>query len=122
MLIDNHSGYRGRGRYNEDTDLSLRVLKDGLCTIQFNAFLCGKITTQRMRGGNSAEFYDDEGTYPKSKMLADMHPDVAEVVFKFGRWHHYVDYTPFKKNRLIKVVNTEKMPKVNNYGLTLCDA
>jgi hypothetical protein len=122
LLIDNHSGYRWRGRYNEDTDLSLRVLKDGLCTIQFNAFLCGKITTQRMRGGNSAEFYDDEGTYPKSKMLADMHPDVAEVVFKFGRWHHYVDYTPFKKNRLIKVVNTEKMPKVNNYGLELCNA
>lgn len=122
LLIDNHSGYRWRGRYNEDTDLSLRVLKDGLCTIQFNAFLCGKITTQRMRGGNSADFYDDEGTYPKSKMLADMHPDVAEVVFKFGRWHHYVDYTPFKKNRLIKIVNTEKMPKVNNYGLVLCNA
>ena len=122
LLIDNHSGYRWRGRYNEDTDLSLRVLKDGLCTIQFNAFLCGKITTQRMRGGNSADFYDDEGTYPKSKMLADMHPDVAEVVFKFGRWHHYVDYTSFKKNRLIKIVNTEKMPKVNNYGLVLCNA
>ena len=121
LLIDNHSGYRWRGRYNEDTDLSLRVLKDGLCTIQFNAFLCGKITTQRMRGGNSSEFYDDEGTLPKSKMLEEMHPDVAKVVFKFNRWHHYVDYTPFKKNRLIKIVNTDNMPKVNNYGLTLCD-
>ena len=122
LLIDNHSGYRWRGRYNEDTDLSLRVLKDGLCTIQFNAFLCGKITTQRMRGGNSAEFYDDEGTLPKSKMLEEMHPDVAKVVFKFNRWHHHVDYTPFKKNRLIKIVNTDNMPKINNYGLTLCDA
>jgi hypothetical protein len=122
LLIDNNSGYRWRARYNEDTDLSLRVLKDGLCTIQFNAFLCGKITTQRMRGGNSADFYDEEGTLPKSQMLADLHPDVAKVVFKFNRWHHHVDYTPFKENRLIKVVNTNLMPKINNYGLTLVQA
>jgi hypothetical protein len=47
-LIRNDVPFRWRGRYNEDTDLSLRVLKDGLCTIQFNAFLCGKITTQRI--------------------------------------------------------------------------
>lgn len=119
LLIENDSGYRWRARYNEDTDLSLRVLKDGLCTIQFNAFLCGKITTQRMRGGNSADFYDEEGTMPKSKMLADLHPDVAKVVFKFNRWHHHVDYSPFKKNRLIKIVNTDEMEKVNNYGMVL---
>lgn len=119
LLIDNNANYRWRGRYNEDTDLSLRVLKDGLCTIQFNAFLCGKITTQRMRGGNSAEFYDDEGTLPKSQMLANLHPDVAKVVFKFNRWHHYVDYSKFKNNRLIKVVETTNLPKINNYGLTL---
>jgi hypothetical protein len=119
LLIDNHSNYRWRGRYNEDTDLSLRVLKDGLCTIQFNAFLCGKITTQRMRGGNSADFYDEEGTLPKSQMLADLHPDVAKVVFKFNRWHHHVDYSKFKNNRLIKIVDTQNFAKINNYGLTL---
>jgi hypothetical protein len=119
LLIENNFGYRWRGRYNEDTDLSLRVLKDGLCTIQFNAFLCGKITTQRMRGGNSADFYDDEGTLPKSKMLVDLHPDVARLSFKFNRWHHHVDYSQFKKNKLIKIVCTEKMLKVNNFGMVL---
>ena len=76
LLIENSAPYRWRGRYNEDTDLSLRVLKDGLCTIQFNAFLCGKVTTQRMKGGNTKEFYSDEGTLPKSQMIADLHPDV----------------------------------------------
>jgi len=121
LLIDNTSGYKWRARYNEDTDLSLRVLKDGLCTIQFNAFLCGKITTQRMRGGNSADFYDDEGTLPKSKMLEELHPDVAKVVFKFNRWHHHVDYSPFKDNRLIKVKDTSDLPKIDNYGLVLRD-
>ena len=37
--IDNALPFRWRGRYNEDTDLSLRVFKAGLCMIQFNAFL-----------------------------------------------------------------------------------
>lgn len=103
LLIENDSGYRWRGRYNEDTDLSLRVLKDGLCTIQINTFLANKVTTQRMRGGNSAEFYDKEGTMPKSAMIAELHPDVAKVSWRFGRWHHYVDYTPYRKNNLNKV-------------------
>ena len=47
LLIRNDIPYRWRGRYNEDTDLSLRVLKDGWVTVQFNAFLCGKVTTHR---------------------------------------------------------------------------
>jgi len=59
LLIRNDIPYRWRGRYNEDTDLSLRVLKDGWCTLQFNAFLCGKVTTQRMSGGNTKEFYNE---------------------------------------------------------------
>jgi hypothetical protein len=118
LLIDNTSGYRWRGRYNEDTDLSLRVLKDGLCTIQFNAFLCGKVTTQRMKGGNTKEFYSQEGTLPKSQMLADLHPDVCRVVWRFNRWHHHVDYAPFRNNQLIRCDN-KKYKGVNNYGLTL---
>lgn len=118
LLIDNNSPYRWRGRYNEDTDLSLRVLKDGNCTIQFNAFLCGKVTTQRMRGGNSKEFYDHEGTLAKSQMLVDLHPDVAKLTWKFGRVHHHVDYTKFEKNLLIKKGN-RAYTGVNEYGMVL---
>ena len=117
LLIDNEAGYRWRGRYNEDTDLSLRVLKDGLCTIQFNAFLCGKITTQRMKGGNTDEFYTEEGTLPKSQMIADLHPDVAKVVWRFNRWHHHVDYKPFKNNRLI--MKDGEWKGINNYSMVL---
>lgn len=100
LLIRNDIGLSWRGRYNEDTDLSLRVLKRGECTIQMNAFLCGKVTTQRMRGGNSEDFYDVDGTLPKSQMIADLHPDVSEVVWRFNRWHHKVNYKPFKRNLL----------------------
>jgi uncharacterized protein involved in tolerance to divalent cations len=121
LLIDNSIPYRWRGRYNEDTDLSLRVLKDGYCTLQFNAFLAGKVTTQRMAGGNTEDFYKKEGTYEKSLMLAQMHPDVAKVVWKFNRWHHHVDYRPFKKNKLIKKDNLPKYDKINNYGMKLVE-
>jgi hypothetical protein len=74
-----------------------------------------------MRGGNSADFYDNEGTLPKSQMLADLHPDVAKVVFKFNRWHHHVDYSIFKDNMLIKIANTDSLPKINNYGMSLVE-
>jgi hypothetical protein len=116
LLIRNDCKYRWRGRYNEDTDLSLRVLKDGDCTLQWNEFLQEKMATQALSGGNTAEFYHTEhitgdndpelgkyhanGTWNKSIMLEKMHPDVAKAVWKFGRWHHEVDYNPFKANKL----------------------
>jgi hypothetical protein len=120
LLIENAAPYRWRGRYNEDTDLSLRVLKDGYCTVQFNAFLCGKETTQRHKGGNTEEFYAKEGTLPKSKMIEDLHPDVAEVVWKFNRWHHVVDYSQFKANKL-QLVGDPAPEGANNYGMRLID-
>lgn len=120
LLIRNDIPYRWRGRYNEDTDLSLRVLKDGWCTVQFNSLLAGKATTQKVSGGNTKEFYDKEGTLNKSKMLEDMHPDLAKVVWKFNRWHHIVDYSVFKtKLKLKKGVSLENLPKENNYGMKI---
>lgn len=118
LLIRNDIPYRWRGRYNEDTDLSLRVLKDGWCTVQFNTFLAGKATTQKIKGGNTEEFYSKEGTYPKSKMLEDMHPDVAKVVWKFNRWHHQVDYSSFIQ-KLHPVVNLNQFKKIDNYGMCI---
>ena len=118
-LIRNDVPFRWRGRYNEDTDLSLRMLKANWCTIQFNAFMQLKTTTQKLRGGNSEEFYDKEGTKPKSQMQVDMHPDVSKIVWKFGRWHHSVKYSLFKNINLIKKQSYIKNKKVNNYGMKL---
>lgn len=135
LLIHNECKHRWRGRYNEDTDICLRVLKDGDCTVQFNAFLQGKAATQTLKGGNTEEFYhkegtldkeqwrdgqlNPEGTIKKSQMLVDLHPDVARVVWRYGRWHHFVDYGPFKKNRL-KLKDGVTLPTgINNYGMVL---
>lgn len=94
-FIRNDVPLRWRGRYNEDTDLSLRMLKSAWCTIQFNAFLQQKAATQTLGGGNTEEFYRHEGTWPKSRMQVAMHPDVSRIISRFGRVHHHVDYRPF---------------------------
>jgi hypothetical protein len=94
-LIRNDVPFRWRGRYNEDTILSLDMLKAGWCTVQFNAFLEEKVPTQTLGGGNTAEFYAKEGTAPKSEMLKRVHPDVTKLVWKFNRHHHHVDYKRF---------------------------
>jgi hypothetical protein len=159
LLISNDCKHRWRGRYNEDTDICLQVLKSGDCTIQFNAFLQGKAATQTVKGGNTAEFYHVEGdtdkskwrdgqlnatgTINKSQMLVNMHPDVARMVWRYGRWHHYVDYEVFQRSehelnskqkeirknlgltpednklRLKSEIDLTKFPKVNNYGMVL---
>jgi len=92
---------------------------DGWCTVQFNAFLAGKITTQRMGGGNTKEFYKQDGTLNKSNMLEQLHPDVAKVVWKFNRWHHHVDYSIFKNNKLIKRDGVVVNGNVDEYGMML---
>lgn len=112
-LIRNDINYRWRGRYNEDTDLSLRILKDGYCTIQFNIFLQKKMPTQTMQGGCNTDFYEKEGTYNKTKMLYDLHPDVTKIAMRYGRVHHIVNYAPFKKNKMIRKSNDKADCKLN---------
>ena len=118
-LIRNDAPFRWRGRYNEDTILSLDMLKAGYCTVQFSAFLQEKLTTQTMRGGNTDEFYIHEGTLPKSQMLVREHPDVARLAWRRGRWHHHVDYRRFKANRLIRKPGLVIPEGPNEYGMKL---
>jgi len=118
-LIRNDLPFRWRARYNEDTDLSLRILKAGHCTIQFNAFLQDKCNTQTVKGGNTADFYSKEGTLAKSRMQVAMHPDCSRLVWKFGRWHHHVDYARFKGNKLIRRDDASVPAGVDDYGMVL---
>lgn len=119
LLIRNDIPFRWRGRYNEDTDLSLRIMKSGMCTVQFNAFLQSKRATQSLRGGNSEEFYDKEGTKNKSQMLVDMHPDVSKMCYKWNRWHHYVNYKSFEVNKPKLREDIHIQEETNEYGMIL---
>jgi len=122
ILIKNSIPYRWRGKYNEDTDLSIRALKDGWCTVLFNAFLIGKVTTMRMKGGNTDNVYTDGDNRLKfAQSLQEQHPDVVKITKKFGRWHHQVNYKPFKRNKLIKKEGLTIPNGVNNYGMRLVE-
>lgn len=120
ILIKNDLPFRWRGKYNEDTDLSLRVLKDGWCTVLFYAFIQQKAQTMTMKGGNTDTIYNtDDNRREFAESLVKLHPDVAKVTWKFNRWHHHVNYKPFKKNKLIKKVNIEIPNRINEYGMVL---
>lgn len=123
ILIDNQTPFRWRGRYNEDTDLSLRVLKSGMCTILVQAFLADKQPTMRMKGGNTDELYKQseevDGRLRMAESLRAQHPDCVTVVWKWGRWQHCVDYSRWRDNRLVLKPGVRIPNKPNNYGLTL---
>lgn len=135
LLIENRSAPKWRERYNEDTILSLDVLENDAVTIQFNAFLQGKVGTQTLKGGNSEVFYDPEGsadlkqrkvnaynpggTIRKTLNLSSIYPEVTKEVWKFGRIHHQVDYSRYKDNPL-RLRKGIAVPRgINNYGMKL---
>ncbi len=119
ILILNAIPYRWRGRYNEDTDLSLRCLKAGWCTVEFNAFLAQKEPTMTMKGGNTDELYQGDGRLRMAQSLQQQHPDVTKIVRKWGRWQHQVDYRPFKRNKLRLKPGIVLPDRPNEYGMKL---
>jgi hypothetical protein len=121
ILLSNDIEHRWRGRYNEDTDLSLRILKDGWCTILYNAFLCGKQTTMSMKGGNTEEVYaKEQSNFDNRKEFAEslvkQHPDVVKMITRWGRNHHLCDYSKFNQ-KLIMKPGLEISKGVDNYGM-----
>lgn len=130
FLIDNDCPVKWRGKFNEDVDLSIRVLKEGLTTMLFYAFLCGKLRTGTVKGGNTEEIYNnyqEDASLKKSLMLKEMHPDVVELVERYGRTHHHVNLDaimnkyglPARQNPLILKKDVEIVNKVDNYGMKL---
>lgn len=129
ILLDTTLPHRWRGRYNEDTDLSLRLLKDNYCTLLFRSLIMDKAATfyggdgskgGGMAGGNTDTVYaagDHRLAFAES--LAEQHPDVVKVVWKFNRWHHEVDYSPFRKNRPILRDDVVRIAAANNYKMEL---
>jgi hypothetical protein len=122
ILVKNDLPYGWRGRYNEDTDLSLRALKDGWCTILFNVFLAFKQTTMTQTGGNTESLYVGvpDGRLKMAESLKEMHPEHVTITRKWDRWQHHVDYSVFKQTNRLKLKPDLKLEKIkNNYGMEL---
>jgi hypothetical protein len=96
--------FRYELRYNDDTDISLRILKAGWCTVLFRNYSCSKIRTMMLKGGNTDKLYrqteDFDGRLEMAKALYRRHPDVTQILWKWGRWQHHVDYRRFAGNKL----------------------
>ena len=123
-----------RGKFNEDTDLSLNVMKSGYHTFLFNNMLCGKVATLTMKGGNTEEVYSIEKAGTKHDRKGDekfderrefaeslhaQHPDHVKITRKWERWHHHIDYTVFQNTKPTKRTDIDIPKGVDNYGMRL---
>lgn len=119
LLIRSDLPNRWRGRYNEDTDLCLQVLADGLCTVSTNAFLIRKVATMTMKGGNTDELYQGDGRLAMSKNLEQQWPHVVKTTRKYGRPQHHVDWHKFDTPLKLKPGIDLSKIEPNEYGLRL---
>lgn len=118
MLLRGDSTYRNVTFFNDDTDLCLRVLKDGLCTVLFNAFLILKETTMTVKGGMTDYYNKTDRRREFAEELQRAHPDVTKITERWGRVHHYVDYSGFRQ-KLRRKPGVEVSPGVDNFGMRL---
>jgi hypothetical protein len=91
ILVNNAVPYRWRGRYNEDTDLCLQVLSGNYCTILINAFMCDKVSTMTMTGGNTDELYVGDGRLKMARSLERKWPGVVTTQRRFKRPQHVIN-------------------------------
>jgi hypothetical protein len=96
LLIQNDLPYRWRLRYNEDTDLCLQVLADGLATVLVSAFMIDKKTTMTMSGGNTDQLYAGDGRTKMARSLRALWPEYVTVRRRFGRDQHVVAWDAFQ--------------------------
>lgn len=122
ILVNNSMGLKWEGKYNEDSDLSIRALKSGYCTILFNAFLQDKAATMTMKGGNTDELYSQgDERFEFAESLRLRHPDCVEVIRRYGRWHHLINYNRINRPKLLRKFSDIHRDKINEFGMKLID-
>lgn len=117
-LVNNAIPHMWRDVYNDDTDICLRVLKDGLCTALFNTMLIDKETTMAVKGGNT-DIYQGDGRLKMAESLQRQHPDVVKITMKWGRPQHHVNYKVFRGNKLIPKPGIQPKEEIDNFGMML---
>ena len=103
LLINTAIPTQWRGRYNEDTIMSIDCLINGFCTLQSPILLKQKQSTRDAKGGNHAlgngkddlknQVYSDAVNYEfssslKSQMLVAVYPQYCYLKYRVGRIHH----------------------------------
>lgn len=115
-LISNDIPFKWRGRYNEDTLLSLDILSAGYDTLLTNFLLQDKATTMTVKGGNCDEIYKD-GTKEKSEIMVREYPKISKLVWKFSRWHHEINYKGFSRENYPFEPIWDERPKLTAFKI-----
>lgn len=113
---------RNRAFYNDDTELCLNIMKQGYCTILFNAFLIKKQQTMTMKGGMTEYYKNTNKRKEFVEELQKYHPECVKLTKKWNRYHHNVDYSFFRNiynSKLIKKKNLKIKKGIDNYGMEL---
>jgi hypothetical protein len=120
-LILNALPYGWRLRYNDDTDICLRVLADGWCTVSMNAFIVDKLTTMTVMGGNTTDLYQGDGRLKMARTLERMWPGVVTTKRRFKRPQHVIknQWRGFDTPLKLKPGLTLDDFAPNDYGLRL---
>jgi len=120
-LILNSLPFGWRLTYNDDTDMCLQALANGWCTVLLNTFLCQKIKTMQVKGGNTDALYQGDGRLRMARSLERMWPGVVTTDRRFQRPQHKVKDewggfdTPL---RLKPGIDLARLP-ANEYGMSL---
>lgn len=103
LLINTAIPTQWRGRYNEDTIMSIDCLINGFCTVQTPILLKIKQSTRDAKGGNHSigkgkddlknQVYSDGIDYEfssslKSQLLVAVYPQYCYLKYRVGRIHH----------------------------------
>ena len=103
LLINTAIPTQWRGRYNEDTIMSIDCLINGFCTLQSPILLKQKQSTRNAKGGNHSvgkgkddvknQVYTDGIDYEfssslKSQLLVAVYPQYCYLKYRVGRIHH----------------------------------
>jgi len=121
-LILNSLPHRWRQRYNDDTDFCLQVLAGGWCTVLVNAFMITKMTTMKVKGGNTADLYQGDGRLKMARSLERVWPGVVTTGRRFQRPQHIINDSWRRFDTPLKLkpgINLDDLPKVNEYGMKL---
>lgn len=128
ILIDNELDIklntgRWRGKYNEDVDLSIRVMKNKGYTLLMQNLQQNKLSTGSCKGGNS-DIYANDGLKKKTESLIAQHPGIVSFCARFSKkYHHYIDYKKHFKRPLIfkdEIENLKNCLKdTNDYNLKI---
>lgn len=89
FLVNHATGCEFRGRYNEDTDMTLQTLTAGWCTILLNAFCISTPATMTATGGQTS-IYQADGRLKMSRDLERRWPGVVTTSRRFNRPQHKI--------------------------------